>query len=404
MTEVEQQLASEASGRSGYLFLSEDISKYKVDKNGYLRIKACIFKEGVYKAPFRIRNGEPKEMRNVLYSLSEFADSESLTRLQSVPVIAGHEDIDSKNASRHKIGHIAGMPVLEKGAIFVDLIIDDEDAKAKILRKELHDISLSYTCISQESPGIRDGIEYDGIQTHISFNHIGLLPRGAGRMGPEVKVFNSREEADETKEQHFKKNNERSRLMAENAKDDKDGVLAKILEKVDDLTAKISGKDGDQKSDSSEKLLAEVKELKNEVKELKAGVAKSEEPKAGEAASEEAVDRAVSESIEDNKLAETVDTVCNSKLANTGLHGNKLYDACLKQCGVDPATVSSKKETFRTLVSGMRMVSQTSEAAPIKIYNSLEREESPPGFLGKEDLILHKARISVKKEKRNDVQ
>jgi hypothetical protein len=320
---------------------SNDLSKHIIDDNGYLRIKACIFKEGVYNVGLELENEKGEVIgelcENMFYPLSEFASSTRLTQLQSVPVIIGHREINVENASQYKIGHVVGDPILENGSIFFDLIIDNEEAKSQILKKELHDISLAYRFFLDKRDGILNNVPYKYTQTDIFFNHIGLLPYGEGRMGTSVKIFNK-------------------------GKDEKMGKETK--ENYDD-------KDGKNTNDDvALKLLNELKELRIQNSELTEKL--KEVPP-----SEDLIEEKIKESVEENKLAETIDNAIGSKIANSGLRGEKLYEKCLNSCGIESTQVSSKKEAFHVLVAGIRnVIKNDNKNDRIKTFDSIDKPET----------------------------
>jgi hypothetical protein len=74
--------------------------------------------------------------------------------------------------------HVAGtLDVNDKG------LIDKIDAKDR------GEMSMGYTADWDPTPGVSpEGQAYDGVQRNIKINHVALLPRGAGRMGPTVAL------------------------------------------------------------------------------------------------------------------------------------------------------------------------------------------------------------------------
>jgi hypothetical protein len=269
-----------------------ELPEYQTEENGVLRIKARIFREGVYKVKGE-EAGDPADFVNVYYPLKEFVNEKALKQLETVPVIIGHRDFTVEDMKEVKKGHIAGIPKVDDGAILADIIIDDPEVTKDIIGKQLHDVSISFSAKSRRTDGRYEGTDYEYVFEDISYDHIGLLPEGKGRMGREVKIFND-------------KDNE---MSEEEKKNDNDDVLKKLICEVENL------------KNENLKLTKELEEKKTAV-------------------SEEIIEDKLKEVTEDNKNAEIIDTVMETKISNSGLFGEKLYEKSLSVFGIDPSKVS----------------------------------------------------------------
>lgn len=68
------------------------------------------------------------------------------------------------------------------------LIIFHEDAISGIESGERKEISLSYKCRLEPTPGSINGEAYDAIPRDIVVNHIAIGPKGWGRTGPDCAI------------------------------------------------------------------------------------------------------------------------------------------------------------------------------------------------------------------------
>jgi len=69
-----------------------------------------------------------------------------------------------------------------------EVILYRSDAISKVKKKMLKELSPGYVCKIDNTPGEWNGQRYDRVQRGIRYNHIALLPSGAGRQGAEVAL------------------------------------------------------------------------------------------------------------------------------------------------------------------------------------------------------------------------
>ena len=331
-----------------------ELPEYQTEENGVLRIKARIFKEGVYKVKGS-EAGDPADFVNVYYPLKEFVNEKSFKQLETIPVIVGHTDFTAEEMKDVKKGHIAGIPKVDDGGILSDIIIDDPETAKNILNKQLRDVSISFFAKSRRTDGRYEGTDYEYVFEDISYDHIGLLPEGEGRMGREVKVFNNRED----------------KVSEEEKKDGSEEFLKKLVSEVENL------------KNENLKLVKQLEDRKTEV-------------------SEEVIEDRLKEITEDNKSAEIIDAVMETKISNSGLFGEKLYDKSLSVFGLDTSKISLKKEAFYVLTGALqKMCASGAEKTPVKVSNSTECKYrlSSENFRCNEDAIEANRRLNMKKEK-----
>lgn len=92
------------------------------------------------------------------------------------------------NWKTHTIGHVG--PDVQQNGNFVsgEVHIQDADAIDRAERGELQEISCGYTCDFEPIPCEWMGQKADGQQRNIAINHVGIGPKGWGRMGPETRM------------------------------------------------------------------------------------------------------------------------------------------------------------------------------------------------------------------------
>jgi len=86
------------------------------------------------------------------------------------------------------VGHPAGDASRDGDLLLLPLAVQAADAVEKVNAGELHDVSTGYTCRVEATPGTWRGERYDAIQRELRYNHVALLPEGAGRAGTEVSL------------------------------------------------------------------------------------------------------------------------------------------------------------------------------------------------------------------------
>lgn len=87
------------------------------------------------------------------------------------------------------VGHVSND--IRQDGIYVagSIVVEPIDAIELVESKQLVELSAGYQCRLDMTSGISpDGEQFDCIQRDIVPNHIAMLPRGAGRSGPEVAI------------------------------------------------------------------------------------------------------------------------------------------------------------------------------------------------------------------------
>lgn len=181
------------------MYVKNAINGWRVDPDGFLRITACILKEGVYPyAKSEMQGVELLEADIVdeqgmvwQYIPASAFNDEALKTLEGKPVIVGSHDWQTAQDNK-AVGSIAGSAKEVNGEVIVDLLITDEDTIKRITNKELTEISAGYESDVAFEKGKFEDTEYVAIQTNLRFNHILLLPDGCGRCGHDVRILNKK--------------------------------------------------------------------------------------------------------------------------------------------------------------------------------------------------------------------
>jgi hypothetical protein len=168
------------------------------DDNGFLRIPIRLLKTGcmVYGAEELGSVPTPHQPSYTLMVAQDaMSDPESLRSLEGMPVTAwNHQWTGPEEQGWVQVGTIAGAPRMDGPYLCVDLVIMDPSTIDDVVNRRLVDISSAYNFQPVWGKGTYDGLEYDGGQTHIRYNHVTLLPPGEGRAGRDVRIMNSKQE------------------------------------------------------------------------------------------------------------------------------------------------------------------------------------------------------------------
>lgn len=311
------------------MFLNFRNTNFKVLENGFLNITAKICKEGVVEFKGAEVDSD-KETVKIFYPYREFANSKFLGDLRKTPVIVGHHDVTVDN-SETVVGHVVSDPILEDGAIVVDLLIENKDAIEKIKSKALEDTSLYFRAEFIPEAGEFDKIPFDFQVKNVKLEHIALVPPGQGRMGKDVRVYNSK-----------------VNTMEENNS-----------ENVEQVTETSPEKDNPVNQEEFNKLKAEYEQLKQK---LKSG--------------EDALEQSLSQALLDNEKASEIAQFANMKLEKN-LIGAKLHGAVLKNIGVDTEGMDDKQlsaafSTASVLIKRMKTVKpdEKKKVDDIKVFTN----------------------------------
>lgn len=169
---------------------------------GFLRCTAAILKTGVmtYLREEIEASMPPDTVGDTvrIYVPPEaLEEAASIASLEGVPACVGH--IWQTAGNIQACGSVAGAPVIQGDKLVADILTTDQDAVRRIMLPEtdperLEEISSAGDWAIEWTPGTSPtGEAYDGVFVKIRYNHIALLPAGAGRAGAEVRIINQRE-------------------------------------------------------------------------------------------------------------------------------------------------------------------------------------------------------------------
>lgn len=241
-------------------------NKWRIDDDGFLRVTACILKDGVYdytaeECPAVAPNEDGNVPNKII--VDNLSD-DVLKSIEGKPVIVGDHEWQT-STDNAPCGSVAGVATVKNGEIIVDLLITDETTKQDIIDGKLTEISAAYDAEVKGEQGLFDGVPFLCIQTPTKFNHILLLPDGGGRCGKEVRIIN----------QKTKDGKEMKTIKIKNGKSSKE---YRFENEADAETAEAMV--DDQKAFNAEEVqnaMNEMEEVKKQVEELQAKKAELEE-------------------------------------------------------------------------------------------------------------------------------
>jgi hypothetical protein len=278
---------------------------------------------------------------NMLVTCETMTVADACRSLEGAQVVApDHIWVTPDNAGVSK-GNTAGAARLDGPYLVIDMIITDPTTIADIEAGKIGEISAGYHADTIFENGEFDGQPYQAKQTQLRFNHIAIIPSGAGRAGTDVRIINKKQE---------EKKMDVVKVRLRNGKfinTDEEGAAA--IED-DSTTAEVTA------SKSLEELMSQVAELNAQIESLQAEAEegkgelsvykeKLDELLSGEAV-EEAAEQLTSERGEGMEIlenafgeeaAEEKEKVKNSV---KGLRGTALHSAVLVACGVKVENMS----------------------------------------------------------------
>lgn len=178
---------------------------WRLDPNtGFLRCTAAILREGVmtYRAE-ELADAEPPahltECIRLYVPPEELSAPDSIASLEGMPATIGHTWQTAGAITA--CGSVAGQPCVSESdsVLLADILITDPDAVRRIMLPtsdpdRLTEISSAGDwSIIWESGVAPDGTAYDGYFVKLRYNHVALLPAGAGRAGASVRIINEKE-------------------------------------------------------------------------------------------------------------------------------------------------------------------------------------------------------------------
>ena len=167
-----------------YDFLRLDTGLTRTPQGG-LRIPSTLTRTGIFE--YRTPDGSiSREYRPA----EEVFHKDAVESFHSAPLTVGHvAQVTPENWGAVAVGHVVGTPKADGNFLAADCVIARHDAIEKVTNGALKELSCGYEVELDPTPGTTpDGQRYDAIQRKIRGNHVALLPEGAGRAGPDVKL------------------------------------------------------------------------------------------------------------------------------------------------------------------------------------------------------------------------
>jgi hypothetical protein len=162
------------------------LGKAERTPSGGVKVPAALTRVGIFE--YRRADGTTQlEFRPP----EEVFRDDSLKSFDGAAVTVGHPPggVSADNWSSLAKGHVVENSVRRDGAhVASALTIQDGSTIARVDSGELCEISLGYAVDYDPTPGEYEGRRYDGVQRNIRGNHVALLPKGAGRAGPDCAL------------------------------------------------------------------------------------------------------------------------------------------------------------------------------------------------------------------------
>ncbi len=152
---------------------------------GGRRVDAAISRTGVL-----MYRDDKGDQWGELRSPDEVFAADSLESLRGAPVTDHHPGGLVTPATWKQVskGHVGDDVRRDGEYVAAPIVVNDAEEVALIDARQRHDVSAGYTCDIDPTPGVHDGIPYRQVQRNIRFNHVALLPFGAGRSGTDVAL------------------------------------------------------------------------------------------------------------------------------------------------------------------------------------------------------------------------
>lgn len=169
---------------------------------GFLRCTAAILCSGVMNYTRAELHGAdiPEGLGSTIrlyVPYDELASPESMATLEGMPAVVGH--VWQVAGAMTDCGNIAGAPVIQGECLMADILVTEPEAVRRVMLPEgdpmrLQEISSAGDWVIIWEPGTApDGQAYDGYFVKLRYNHVALLPPGAGRAGASVRIINEKE-------------------------------------------------------------------------------------------------------------------------------------------------------------------------------------------------------------------
>jgi len=312
---------------------------------------------------------------NMYVSMDDMSNADALKSLEGAPVVIGeHNWLDPEVIKKFQVGQVSGTPRIDGEYTVCEFLITDPDAIEKITSGDMPEISAGYHAGALFENGDYDGSKYNAKQVDIRYNHIAVIPAGAGRAGTDVKILNM----EETMSVKVK-----LALTGKFINTDEEGATA-----IDEESKKAQEVVGDTKTEGDKSLETtmsalegkngEVATLQQEIEELK-GELSVYKAKLDELLSDELLEGKAAEMVEEQGEADEILENCNIKNAEgkdiedaeekkkimnsiKPLHGEKLHREILNLTGIKCENLSKEgvKVAFKTqhqMIANMKSVS-----------------------------------------------
>lgn len=171
---------------------------------GFLRCTASILCVGVMQytrddlAGADIPDGLGERIR-MYVPPEELQNPDGIATLEGMPAVVGHVWQTAGNLTA--CGNVAGTPGIQGDHLMADILVTDPNAVRRVMLPEgnperLQEISSAGDWSICWESGVTDtGEPYDGYFVKLRYNHVALLPAGAGRAGASVRIINEKEVA-----------------------------------------------------------------------------------------------------------------------------------------------------------------------------------------------------------------
>lgn len=161
------------------------LGKVERTSQGFMRARGFLTRVGV----LEYRRADGTVVRE-LRSPDEVFSAESLATLSGAPVTDLHPTtmVSPSNVRELAIGTVSDAVKPSGDFVEATITIQHADAIAAVEKGERRELSCGYQCRIDPTPGTYKGQRYDQRQLGVVYNHVALLPRGAGRAGRDVAL------------------------------------------------------------------------------------------------------------------------------------------------------------------------------------------------------------------------
>lgn len=151
------------------------VFRAQITEDGYLIDTPIVARTGIQL--YRRADGTT---RRELRRPEDVFHPDSLASYAGKPITFGHppERVTAKNFKKYAIGVMPGVGMPDAENVKASIIVHDAESVDKATKGGIRELSLGYTVVLDETPGMWEGQEYDAIQTKIDINHLSVVPRG----------------------------------------------------------------------------------------------------------------------------------------------------------------------------------------------------------------------------------